>query len=61
MEHYLSAFADDTKLGGMAGIPDVSAIQRDLEGLEQWASGNLMNLFNGKCKALPHTHCGVKA
>lgn len=60
-EHYLSAFADDTKLGGMAGIPDVSAIQRDLEGLEQWASGNLMNLFNGKCKAMPDTHCGVKA
>lgn len=61
-QHYLSTFADDTKLGGMAGMPDGCAIiQGDLDGLEQWTSGNLMELFNGKCKALPHTHWGIKA
>ncbi|PKU41171.1 rna-directed dna polymerase from mobile element jockey-like [Limosa lapponica baueri] len=45
-ERTLSKFADDTKLGGEADIPEgCAAIQKDLNRLEKWVDRNLMK-FN---------------
>ena len=44
----LSRFLDDTKLGGVADMPEsCAAIQRDHDRLEKWADGNLTK-FNNK-------------
>ncbi|PKU47288.1 rna-directed dna polymerase from mobile element jockey-like [Limosa lapponica baueri] len=49
----LSKFADDTKLGGGAHMPEGCAgIQRDLDRLEKCADRNLMQFKKGKCKVL---------
>ena len=51
----LSKFADDSKLGGVADIPEGhAAIRRDLNRLEKWADRNLTKFSKGKCKVL-HT------
>jgi len=51
MECAVNKFADDTKLGEVAAIPEgCAAIQRDLDRLENWAGRNLMN--EGKCRVL---------
>lgn len=42
--------ADDTKVGGLADMPE--AYQRDLGRLEEWANSNLMEFNKGKCKVL---------
>lgn len=53
MEYALRTFTDDTKLGGMADIPDsCAAVLRDLDRLKNWAEGNLMKLKKMKCKVL---------
>ncbi|GAB0179219.1 mitochondrial enolase superfamily member 1 [Grus japonensis] len=48
-----SAFADETKLGGVTDMPeDHAAIQRDLNRLEKWADRNLTKFNKGKCNVL---------
>lgn len=56
-----SKFVDDTKLGGVADMPEDSvAIQRELNRLEKWADQNLTVFNKAKCKVLHlgrnHTH-----
>lgn len=46
------ALSEDTKLGGEADSRDCAAIQQDLDWLEGWAEGNIINCDKGKCGAL---------
>ncbi|GAB0179881.1 mitochondrial enolase superfamily member 1 [Grus japonensis] len=49
----LSKFAEASKLGGVADMPEgCAAIQRDLSRLEKWADRNLMKFNKRKCKVL---------
>ena len=48
-----SKFADDTKLGRVADMPEACvAIQRDLNRLESWVERNIMRYNTGKCRVL---------
>ncbi|KAK4806752.1 hypothetical protein QYF61_005548 [Mycteria americana] len=52
----LSKFADDTKVGGVADMPEgYATIQSDLDRLEKWADRNLMQFYKGKGKVLQST------
>jgi len=49
----LSKFMDDTKLCGVANMPERwDTFQKDLDRLEQWAQVNLMSFNKAKCKVL---------
>ena len=53
IESSFNKFADDTKLGGMADIPEgCAAIQHDLDRLESWAGRNPIRFNKGKCRVL---------
>ena len=53
IESTLSKFADDTKLGGWADMPDgCTTIQQDLDGLGNWAGRNLMRFNKSKHRVL---------
>ncbi|GAB0178811.1 mitochondrial enolase superfamily member 1 [Grus japonensis] len=53
VQHALSKFADDTKLGGMADMPEsCDAIQRNHNKLEKWANRHLPKFNKWKYKVL---------
>ncbi|PKU46652.1 rna-directed dna polymerase from mobile element jockey-like [Limosa lapponica baueri] len=67
-QHTLSKFADDTKPGGVAEMPEGhAAIQRDHIRLEKWSDRNILKFNKGKCKALhlernsPTNQCMLEA
>ena len=50
---FVSSFADDTcVLGGIAGVDDVAALQRDLEIIYQWSETNNAQFNSGKFELL---------
>ena len=53
MERAVTKFADDTKLGGVADMPEgCAAVQRDPDRLENWVGRHLMKDNEGKCRVL---------
>jgi len=53
VEDTLLKLADDTRLGGIGWYDEGrAAVQRDLEGLEEWDGGEMVKFSRYGCKAL---------
>jgi len=53
VEHTISKFADDTKLGGtLDALEGQEALHRDLNRLEHWPMSNGMKINKPKCQIL---------
>ncbi|KAK4832265.1 hypothetical protein QYF61_021664 [Mycteria americana] len=67
IECTFSKFVDDTKLSGVVDtLEGRNAIQRDVDGLEEWVCVNIMEFSKAKCKVLHlgwgnPQYCGLRA